>query len=502
MILISAGLVLAAVVLLIAGFVLALPFLIMWSIVVSVLSALFLVIGAFLRRNELFPGGGQAAAPATPSKGLMPPAQPYNQTGLVVQQQPRPPAPQRTAAPQTQAPRRPVASGIAPDAIVLVIPGRKRYHVPGCRQLIGRDHEELTHEEAREEGFTPCTTCLPDAVLGGRQSSAADPESAVSPGFTAANRAETSAETRGPRPPVTPPKPGTKASTPDPESASPEEGATGWFGRSPAASASKAPGSPSADTSEPSDDEQDETETSYFRPPHESPRTTSPSSASGERPSSGSASGERPSSAGSESGKGTAGGSSAGKAGTPGKPGRPTAASGATSASAGKPKPATTEDKPEAAEEKRAAAKGKLEAAKTVGGQPGSQSGERGAAAEAQAGARPGAKPGRPGADQPRRPDDEPAQSGGGKPGATTAGARPGAKTTRPGTDQPGSAQGDSKQGSGQQGSGQQGGSRGPDEHAGDHPNEHATTKSNNGHPPDGDRPGRGPKKQGGKGHR
>ena len=51
-------------------------------------------------------------------------------------------------------------------AIVLVIPGRKRYHVAGCRQLVGRDHEELTHEEAREEGFTPCTTCLPESIAG------------------------------------------------------------------------------------------------------------------------------------------------------------------------------------------------------------------------------------------------------------------------------------------------------------------------------------------------
>ncbi|MFC7643451.1 hypothetical protein ACFQX6_23500 [Streptosporangium lutulentum] len=54
------------------------------------------------------------------------------------------------------------------EAIVLVIPGRKRYHVAGCRQLVGRDHEELTREEAREEGFTPCTTCLPDSTAGTR----------------------------------------------------------------------------------------------------------------------------------------------------------------------------------------------------------------------------------------------------------------------------------------------------------------------------------------------
>jgi hypothetical protein len=37
---------------------------------------------------------------------------------------------------------------------------------------------------------------------------------------------------------------------------------------------------------------------------------------------------------------------------------------------------------------------------------------------------------------------------------------------------------------------------RGPNEHAGDHPNEHATTTSNHGHPNPGDKPGRGPRSQ------
>ncbi|MGW0446949.1 hypothetical protein ACWDWV_16460, partial [Streptosporangium sandarakinum] len=63
MILISAGLVLTAIVLLIVGFVLAKPFLVMWSIAISVLSAVFLVIGALLRRHELFPGGRAGATP-------------------------------------------------------------------------------------------------------------------------------------------------------------------------------------------------------------------------------------------------------------------------------------------------------------------------------------------------------------------------------------------------------------------------------------------------------
>ncbi|MFI6295235.1 hypothetical protein ACIBEJ_26835 [Nonomuraea sp. NPDC050790] len=242
MILISAGLVLAAVVLLIAGFVLAKPFLIMWSIVVSVLSALFLVIGALLRRHELFPGGraGATATPPEPPKFGYP--QPPHSDQAPAGAPPSPPRPQtfqQTATVPSPAPRRPAARGISPDAIVLVIPGRKRYHVAGCRQLIGRDHEELTFEEAREEGFTPCTSCLPDAALGGRQlPPAADPEPATpQPAASPETRtvsaelpAEPSEATRDLRPPgpVAAPKPApAAASTPTPESGPDQPG--GWF---------------------------------------------------------------------------------------------------------------------------------------------------------------------------------------------------------------------------------------------------------------------------------
>lgn len=211
MILISAGLVVTAIVLLIAGFVLAKPFLVMWSIAVSVLSAVFLVIGALLRRHELFPGGRAGEAPLPP-KGPVPagpmPA-PHMRPDQRVPSAPHPRAPHgmppaATAAPQPRP--RPVA-GPAPaarqglldaEAIVLVIPGRKRYHVAGCRQLVGRDHEELTHEEAREEGFTPCTTCLPEFTGGiqpqdaptGAQEPAAHPAPSPEPG--------PSGDTRGP----------------------------------------------------------------------------------------------------------------------------------------------------------------------------------------------------------------------------------------------------------------------------------------------------------------
>ncbi|MFG1944540.1 hypothetical protein [Nonomuraea sp. NPDC048826] len=247
---------LAAVILLIAGFVLAKPFLIMWSIVVSVLSALFLVIGALLRRHELFPGGGQAAVPTTPPPaGVVPPGvPPYPQTGpMGAQPSPRPhpyprtatmpspvPSPVPSPAPGVPTPHRSAAAGgISPDAIVLVIPGRKRYHVQACRQLTGRDHEELTYEEAREEGFTPCTACLPDAALGGRQ---LPPVDDADPAVPAAHLAEPSEPTRDLRPPVVQPKPAAQASTPAPEpGASPE---SGWFGRTSQSEGPSAPGRP------------------------------------------------------------------------------------------------------------------------------------------------------------------------------------------------------------------------------------------------------------------
>lgn len=308
MILISAGLVLAAVILLIAGFVLAKPFLIMWSIVVSVLSALFLVIGALLRRHELFPGGGQAAVPATPPPaGLVPPGVPDNRTGpLGAQASPQPfqrtaatlhspghspghpPGPTRgpSPAPASGPPRPVTEKGISPDAIVLVIPGRKRYHVQGCRQLIGRDQEELTYEEAREEGFTPCTACLPDAALGGRQlPPAPDPEPAVA----TAHQAE---PTRDPQSPAVPPKPEAKASIPT-SAPSSAEGPTGWFGRPASSPATPAPpptrpggGTPSvADgmgdhpSSAPTEHEETEAETKISLPlpdAHRSPKPDRP----------------------------------------------------------------------------------------------------------------------------------------------------------------------------------------------------------------------------------
>lgn len=46
------------------------------------------------------------------------------------------------------------------DDLVLVIPGRRRFHRPGCELLADHEVEKLTEEEAREEEFTACTRCV------------------------------------------------------------------------------------------------------------------------------------------------------------------------------------------------------------------------------------------------------------------------------------------------------------------------------------------------------
>ncbi|MEU9885661.1 hypothetical protein [Sphaerisporangium sp. NPDC051011] len=199
MIYLSAILVVLAFGLLVAGVVTGTAVLVMWSIVVSVLSAVFLMIGALLRRHELFPSGGVPAA--TPSMspvgagvagGMMahpgavasPMAPPRGAATPVARPMAAPhlthPAATHVAHPGSASPSSRTfpatvpagvpavagaGGGLAPDTIVLVVPGRKRFHLPGCRQLAGRETDELTYEEARDEGFSACTTCFPEGVI-------------------------------------------------------------------------------------------------------------------------------------------------------------------------------------------------------------------------------------------------------------------------------------------------------------------------------------------------
>ncbi len=53
----------------------------------------------------------------------------------------------------------------ASEGVVLVINGRPRYHVEGCRFVAGKDAEAIAVEDAREEGFTACGVCRPDEAL-------------------------------------------------------------------------------------------------------------------------------------------------------------------------------------------------------------------------------------------------------------------------------------------------------------------------------------------------
>lgn len=46
--------------------------------------------------------------------------------------------------------------------MVQVVPGRRRFHLRTCRILADRPTEEIGFEEAREEGLSPCSVCLPD----------------------------------------------------------------------------------------------------------------------------------------------------------------------------------------------------------------------------------------------------------------------------------------------------------------------------------------------------
>jgi hypothetical protein len=45
---------------------------------------------------------------------------------------------------------------------VLVIPGRERYHVRGCRFAKGGDLREVAEATARRRGYVPCSVCTPE----------------------------------------------------------------------------------------------------------------------------------------------------------------------------------------------------------------------------------------------------------------------------------------------------------------------------------------------------
>ncbi|GAA2407772.1 hypothetical protein GCM10010191_15270 [Actinomadura vinacea] len=138
------------------------------SIAVSIVSALCLSIGVFLRRKELFgPGASAATAKKTRRPGTTK-AKGRKKTERPVPAAGRAKTPAAPAADDDAVEIPPQPAEVPDAAVVYVVRGRKRYHLDTCRQLAGRDRDELTYAEAKEEGFSSCTACMPDTALAAR----------------------------------------------------------------------------------------------------------------------------------------------------------------------------------------------------------------------------------------------------------------------------------------------------------------------------------------------
>jgi hypothetical protein len=158
LIVVSGVLVLVALIFLIIGLLGDGLAMIWLSIGTSVVAGVFLLLGALQRRG--------APAPAAES---MPSGPDMLERVTAVSVRPR----ETEAEAAAETAETPAAS--AGD--VAVVPGRPRYHVTGCRFLAGRpDVESMAVEQAREEGYTACGVCKPDAALA---AAAPEPEPAT-----------------------------------------------------------------------------------------------------------------------------------------------------------------------------------------------------------------------------------------------------------------------------------------------------------------------------------
>ena len=197
MIVISGALVLVALVLLLIGLLQPGLAFIYASIVLSLVSFGFLIRGVLQRRGETFDQDGEATLADVPAADATPPSRnsavgrgttardttasdaralqdaetgqddgPTQVEGAAV----------TTAAADT-APMTLVATSAAAtsqrdEAVagpVLVVAGRPRYHVSGCRYITGRDVSEIAVATAHVEGFTACGVCKPDLALAGNR---------------------------------------------------------------------------------------------------------------------------------------------------------------------------------------------------------------------------------------------------------------------------------------------------------------------------------------------
>lgn len=187
MIIASFVLVVVAIGLLVAGILLPQMLFIYVSIGLSALAALLLGAGAFRRRDELV-RAEQEREPAAAAREREPAASRSGAAASSGGWPTRAPQPASARAPQ-QASAGSAGAGSAgagaagaatatwsaeptsdvpDDAQVWVVPGWRKYHLPGCRQLRRQQAEEISYAEATEQGYTMCASCMPDTALAAR----------------------------------------------------------------------------------------------------------------------------------------------------------------------------------------------------------------------------------------------------------------------------------------------------------------------------------------------
>lgn len=136
------------------------------------MSLVFLVVGILQRRGETAPAAEAGTPEAAPSS-----ADASEVTAVIPSQSSRRVTP--AAAPVVEADAPADEDEDADDELdyggtVLVVAGRPRYHVDGCRYLAGKAAEEVDVLDAREEGFTACGVCRPDDALAAADADAQD----------------------------------------------------------------------------------------------------------------------------------------------------------------------------------------------------------------------------------------------------------------------------------------------------------------------------------------
>jgi hypothetical protein len=163
-IVISGALVVVAIVLLAIGLISGTLGFIYASIAGSVVAFIFLIVGVMQRRGEEVPAtaaGAPALAASSDVEGV---------TAII-------PAGSRPLP--SDAPATADEPAAALSGSVLVVEGRPRYHVSGCRYLTGKDPDEVPVEKARSEGFTACGVCKPDEHLTAAPAAAEAPAEAA-----------------------------------------------------------------------------------------------------------------------------------------------------------------------------------------------------------------------------------------------------------------------------------------------------------------------------------